>query len=120
MRTPLTILRGSLEVVLEEDRPSEEYREAIGNALLEVRHLTRLSQNLLFLTRGQSGRITLSFANIDLVKLLGEIARNLQPAINGHCTGVSVVPMALLDTKSFRGQWRRKWRRKLDELTCGQ
>ena len=80
LRTPLTILRGSLEVVLEEDRPSEEYREAIGNALLEVRHLTRLSQNLLFLTRGQSGRITLSFANIDLVKFLTDVARDLTPA----------------------------------------
>src|SRR2546428_12906180 len=37
LRTPLTVMRGSLEVALEEDRPAEEYREAIGNALLEVR-----------------------------------------------------------------------------------
>ena len=80
LRTPLTVLRGSLEVVLEEDRPPEEYREAIGNALLEVRHLTRLSQNLLFLTRGQTGRITLSFANIDLCRFLSEVTRDLQPA----------------------------------------
>jgi signal transduction histidine kinase len=80
LRTPLTVLRGSLEVVLEEDRPSEEYREAIGNALLEVRHLTRLSQNLLFLARGQSGRITLSFANVDLVKFLSDVVRDLTPA----------------------------------------
>ncbi|MEP6994732.1 MAG: HAMP domain-containing sensor histidine kinase [Acidobacteriota bacterium] len=77
LRTPLTILRGSLEVVLEEDRPAEEYREAIGNALLEVRHLTRLSQNLLFLTRGESGRITLSFANLDLGKFASDIVRDL-------------------------------------------
>jgi signal transduction histidine kinase len=80
LRTPLTVLRGSLEVVLEEDRPPEEYREAIGNALLEVRHLTRLSQNLLFLTRGQTGRITLSFANVDLGRFLSEVIRDLQPA----------------------------------------
>ena len=80
LRTPLTVLRGSLEVALEEERPTEEYRDVIGGALLEVRHLARLSQNLLFLARGQSGRVTLSFANIDLVKLLGEIARNIAPA----------------------------------------
>ena len=80
LRTPLTVLRGSLEVVLEEDRAVEEYREVIGNALLEVRHMARLSQNLLFLARGQSGRVTLSFANVDLGKLLSEIARNIQPA----------------------------------------
>jgi two-component system sensor histidine kinase ResE len=80
LRTPLTVLRGSLEVALEEERLSEEYRDVIGNALIEVRHLARLSQNLLFLARGQSGRVTLSFANIDLVKLLAEIGRNVQPA----------------------------------------
>jgi len=80
LRTPLTVLRGTLEVVLEEDRPAEEYREAIGNALLEVRHLTRLSQNLLFLARGQAGRITLSFANVDLVKFIADVARELVPA----------------------------------------
>lgn len=80
LRTPLTVLRGSLEVVLEEERPAEEYREAIGNALLEVRHLSRLSQNLLFLVRGESGRITLSFANIDLAKFLVELVRDLVPA----------------------------------------
>jgi len=80
LRTPLTVLRGSLEVALEEDRPPEEYRDVIGGALLEVRHLGRLSQNLLFLARGQSGRVTLSFANVDLVKLLGEIGRTMGPA----------------------------------------
>ena len=80
LRTPLTVLRGSLEVVLEEERPPEEYREAIANALLEVRHLTRVSQNLLFLARGQSGRITLSFANVDLVRFLSDITRDLMPA----------------------------------------
>ena len=80
LRTPLTVLRGSLEVALEEERSAEEYREAIGNALLEVRHLTRLSQNLLFLTRGESGRVTLSFANLDLGRFAAEIVRDLSPA----------------------------------------
>jgi len=80
LRTPLTVLRGSLEVVLEEDRPPEEYREAIANALLEVRHLTRVSQNLLFLARGQSGRVTLSFANVDLIRFLSDVTRELGPA----------------------------------------
>ncbi|HEY1252815.1 MAG TPA: HAMP domain-containing sensor histidine kinase [Thermoanaerobaculia bacterium] len=80
LRTPLTILRGSLEVALEEERPPEEYREAIGNALLEVRHLTRLSQNLLFLTRGESGRVTLSFANLDLGKFASDVVKDLSLA----------------------------------------
>ena len=80
LRTPLTVLRGSLEVALEEERSADEYREAIGNALLEVRHLTRISQNLLFLTRGESGRVTLSFANLDLGRFVTETVRDLVPA----------------------------------------
>ena len=80
LRTPLTVLRGSLEVALEEDRSAEEYREAIGSALLEVRHLTRISQNLLFLTRGESGRVTLSFANLDLGRFASDTVRDLAPA----------------------------------------
>jgi signal transduction histidine kinase len=90
LRTPLTVMRGSLEVALEEDRPVEEYREAIGNALLEVRHLTRLSQNLLFLARGQAGRITLSFANADLVKFISDVTRDLLPAVTDKGLELSV------------------------------
>ncbi len=80
LRTPLTVLRGSLEVALEEERPAEEYREAIGNAILEVRHLARISQNLLFLTRGESGRVTLSFANLDLGRFAVDTVKDFGPA----------------------------------------
>jgi signal transduction histidine kinase len=90
LRTPLTVLRGSLEVALEEERAPEEYRDVIGNALLEVRHLARLSQNLLFLVRGQSGRVTLSFANVDITRLLSEIAKNVQPAASDRGLELSV------------------------------
>jgi signal transduction histidine kinase len=90
LRTPLTVLRGSLEVVLEEDRPPEEYREAIANALLEVRHLTRVSQNLLFLARGQSGRVTLSFANVDLIRFLSDVTRELGPAAADRELGLTL------------------------------
>jgi signal transduction histidine kinase len=90
LRTPLTVLRGSLEVALEEERAAEEYRDVIGNAILEVRHLSRLSQNLLFLVRGQSGRVTLSFANADLTRLLSDIAKNVQPAASDRNLELSV------------------------------
>jgi signal transduction histidine kinase len=90
LRTPLTVLRGTLEVALEEDRPAEEYREAIGNALLEIRHLARISQNILFLARGESGRVTLSFSNQDLSRFVAEVTRELQPAAGDHDLNLSV------------------------------
>jgi signal transduction histidine kinase len=90
LRTPLTVLRGTLEVALEEERPAEEYREAIGNALLEIRHLARISQNILFLARGESGRVTLSFSNQDLARFVAEVTRELQPAATDHELDLSV------------------------------
>jgi signal transduction histidine kinase len=90
LRTPLTVLRGTLEVALEEDRPAEEYREAIGNALLEIRHLARISQNILFLARGESGRVTLSFSNQDLARFVAEVTGELQPAAGDHDLSLSV------------------------------
>jgi signal transduction histidine kinase len=95
LRTPLTVLRGTLEVALEEERPAEEYRESIGNALLEIRHLARISQNILFLARGESGRVTLSFSNQDLARFVAEVTRELQPAATDHDLDLSVdVPAA--------------------------
>ena len=107
LRTPLTVLRGSLEVTLEEERAPEEYREALGNALLEVRHLARLSQNLLFLVRGESGRITLSFANMDLTRLVADLARELVVAAADRDLTVSAdIPekpiTAFVDADRFR------------------
>jgi signal transduction histidine kinase len=90
LRTPLTVLRGTLEVALEEDRPAEEYRESIGNALLEIRHLARISQNILFLARGESGRVTLSFSNQDLVRFVSDVTRELAPAAADHELDLSV------------------------------
>ncbi|HSD71896.1 MAG TPA: ATP-binding protein [Thermoanaerobaculia bacterium] len=84
LRTPLTVLRGTLEVALEAERSAEEYREAIGNALLEIRHLARISQNILFLARGESGRVTLSFSNQDLARFVTDVTRELQPAAEDH------------------------------------
>jgi signal transduction histidine kinase len=95
LRTPLTVLRGTLEVALEEDRSSEEYREAIGNALLEIRHLARISQNILFLARGESGRVTLSFSNQDLGRFVSNVVIELLPAAADHELELSVeVPEA--------------------------
>jgi two-component system sensor histidine kinase ResE len=107
LRTPLTVLRGSIEVALEEERAPEEYRETLGNALLEVRHLSRLSQNLLFLVRGESGRITLSFANLDLRRLLSDLVRDLVSAAADRGLSVtSEIPekpiTAFVDADRFR------------------
>jgi signal transduction histidine kinase len=80
LRTPLTILRGGMEVALDGDRTADEYRQALSEALVEVQHLIRISENLLFLARGTAGRVTISFARVDLRRFAEERVREFESA----------------------------------------
>lgn len=80
LRTPLTILRGGIEVAIDGERSADEYRQALSEALVEVQHLIRISENLLFLARGTAGRVTISFARIDLRRFAEERVREFETA----------------------------------------
>jgi heavy metal sensor kinase len=60
LRTPLTALQSVGEVALQENLDAEAYRDRIGSMLEETAHLTRLVENLLLLTRADSGRLLLN------------------------------------------------------------
>jgi signal transduction histidine kinase len=79
LRTPLTILRGTLEVALDGERTNDEYREVLSTALLELNHLSRISQNLLFLARGQAGRVTMSLSSLDLSRFVRDVVSEIAP-----------------------------------------
>jgi heavy metal sensor kinase len=59
LRTPLTAMRSVGEVALQEQRSPTEYRDVIGSMLEEVDRLSRLSESLLMLSRGDAGRVPL-------------------------------------------------------------
>jgi signal transduction histidine kinase len=52
MRTPLTAMRGALEVALRRERSPKEYQETLHLCLEEVRGLQNLQDAVLFLSRG--------------------------------------------------------------------
>ncbi len=51
LKTPLTAMKGNLEVGLQRDRSTEEYRDVLSTTLGQVEHLTRLVKSLLTLTQ---------------------------------------------------------------------
>lgn len=55
LRSPLTALRGELELAGRRDRSPEEYRRVIESALEETARLTRLVEDLLTLARSDAG-----------------------------------------------------------------
>ena len=73
LRTPLTVMRSVGEVALQSKRETEHYRDVIGSMLEEVDRLTTMVDNLLLLTRADSGAVSLAREPIDL----GEFTRGV-------------------------------------------
>jgi heavy metal sensor kinase len=70
IRSPLTSLRGSIEVALRKRRLPEEYEGVLRNNLSDVIRLTRLTDNLLFLSRADHKILGLRRQWFDLERML--------------------------------------------------
>lgn len=76
MQTPLTILQGNLEVILQKERSAEECREVLVSNLNQVERLMRLTKSLLTLARLTTGRRHMHFAPVKLEPLLHELVED--------------------------------------------
>ena len=105
LRSPLTALKGTLEVALRADRSGAEYRAALASALEEVERLIRLAEDLLLLSRATAGPES-PRARVDLERLVLEVGE--AGARLGEPRGVAVrvgavAPLAALgDTGALR------------------
>ncbi len=65
LRTPVSNLRGQIEVGLSKGRTREEYEQLLGSCLEECERISRIIASLLFLARvGGRGALALATANI--------------------------------------------------------
>ena len=78
LQTPLTILKGELEVGLRASRSPEEYREILGSSLEEVDRIDRLVDGLLMLHRAEAGVLRMDRREVPLDRLLEDVARQLK------------------------------------------
>lgn len=60
IRTPLTVLRGDLEVTLRKEREPEEYRETLAQALSDLKTISSLAEDLIALARSADTEATLA------------------------------------------------------------
>ena len=65
LRSPLSNLRGTVEVALRRPRTSEDYRETLQISLSEIERLSRLVTALLTLSRADAGAVTRAFEACD-------------------------------------------------------
>ena len=66
LRTPITGIRGQLEVALFTAQTTDQYREAMFNALQDIDRLSQIVRALLLLSQAESGQLVLQKSRIDL------------------------------------------------------
>lgn len=74
LRTPITAIRGQLEVALFTAETKEQYREAIETALQDVDRLGQIVKSLLMLAQAESGQLELQKSPQDLSEIVEELA----------------------------------------------
>jgi len=70
LRTPLTILKGEMEVALQQQRSPEEYREVLRSAIDELGRITKIVNDLLLLSRTDAGYEVLQHELIRMDELI--------------------------------------------------
>ncbi len=78
LRSPLTALRGEMELALRRDREKEEYRQVIASNLQEVERLSQLSEDLLTLARSDAGVMEPRLQRADVLERAEHVLRRLQ------------------------------------------
>ncbi|SDG18279.1 ATP-binding protein [Desulfosporosinus hippei] len=105
-RTPLTVIRGSLEAMVDGTvENSEEIKRYHQRMLSETRGLERLVGDLLELSRLQSGKIKMNKEKLYIPNLLEDVVRNFE-TIAGR-KGIKVEYLAKQDIPAFAGDYDR-------------
>ena len=78
LRTPIAALKGETEVLLSQKRSAEDYQEALANNLERLDFLTKLVNDLLFLSQVDEGKENLEIEDLNL----SELIKNLWEAFN--------------------------------------
>ncbi len=100
LRSPMTSINGFVEGMLDGTIPKEKYTEYLTIVSSEVKRLTKLVNNMLDLSRIESGRETLTFTEFDITELIRRViirfgqkidSKGIVPEINMPETKVRVI-----------------------------
>jgi len=78
LKTPLTILRGEVEVGLKKRRALKEYQRILDSNLEEINRMSRIVEDLLILSRADMGELTMEREEMELASLAREVWEDLQ------------------------------------------
>lgn len=70
LKTPLTIIRGSVEIGLRKERTKDEYKKILNNTLNQTILLQELIDSLLFLSNTNNKQIKATFLNVEIDEII--------------------------------------------------
>ncbi len=89
LRTPLTVMKGETELVLRRPRALEDYQSVLESNLEEIDRMTRIVEELLFLSRADMGEVKMESKPVLLETLVEDIHR--QATLLGQDRNIEVV-----------------------------
>ncbi|MBK9306847.1 MAG: heavy metal sensor histidine kinase [Nitrospira sp.] len=89
LRTPLTVMKGETDLILRRPRPLEDYKAVLESNLEEIDRMTRIVDELLFLSRADMGEVKMDALPVALEALVEDVHR--QARLLGHDRNIEVV-----------------------------
>jgi heavy metal sensor kinase len=77
LKTPLTILKGEIEVLLRKERTSQEYQQTLKSNLEEINRMSQIVEDLLLLSKADIGEVRLIKEDINLTEILNEVVAQM-------------------------------------------
>lgn len=90
MRTPLTAIKGQLEVLLMKERNEEEYKLAVTSILDDTRAMTELLNRLLIVAKTSSGNYNNPDKKLRIDEILWQAADEIRKTRKNYQIGISL------------------------------
>jgi heavy metal sensor kinase len=107
LQTPLTILKGEMEVALRSPRSPEEYQRILKSALEEIDRIARLVEGLLLLARADAGVLRMDRRTVDLAQLIEEVYGQARILAEAHSLHFRLGPVEPLSVQGDYAHLRR-------------
>jgi two-component system OmpR family sensor kinase len=107
LQTPLTILKGEMDVALRSPRSPEEYQRILKSALEEIDRIARLVEGLLLLARADAGVLRMDRRTVDLAQLIEEVYGQARILAEAHSLNFRLGPVEPLSVQGDYAHLRR-------------
>nr|WP_269090785.1 ATP-binding protein [Aliarcobacter butzleri] len=101
LKTPLTIIKGEMEVTLRKDRTINEYKEALKTSLEEISGIEQTINDLLFLAKNEQELVVDKQEEFYLDELADEAINELKNFAKLHKIKISLIIEDSVEMKGF-------------------